>query len=289
MLYIEDIILNLFGIESSDNYLIYNEAYNKCSNILYNADVLKPVLEEKDRKFSISCFKKNVDNKSSIILEDVNLLVSYMRLDKFKKYKDNVSLLSKKKKQISVFDIPLKFGTRNITSYFSYGDLQSLPIIIESITLNRDDVRDDIITECKYIHEIGHALSQRKKKTLKNYLHFEFVPITLEFLYAYMNGGENVISEYVKCRITSFKNGLSPIPDTIDHMYNVSQLLAFQTIEKYIDFNNWQKKEMLSRLKDCLNCDIQVETFMEDYGIGFNDTESSVKSFRKTMERVGIK
>ena len=231
-----DCITSLLCIESCNNYLCDNETYNKCSNILYNADVVDSILQYKNKRPSLSGLKKKVYNKSSIILGDVDLMVNYMNFKEFRLYKDNISLIEEKKKSISAFDIPTKLDMRTVTAFYTYGDLKSLPVIIESIYLNNNKFGDNIIAECNYIHEIGHALSQRKKKTVRNYMHCEFIPITLELLYAYINGGDHTISEYVIERISSFKK--DPDPSIIKDCYNISQLLGFQAIEKYIDFNN---------------------------------------------------
>lgn len=289
MSYVKDIV-NYFGFESCDNYLCDNKAYNQCREILCDTTINLKALQENTKKVRISKLKKEVYHKSYFLLENVDLSVNCMNFNDFKVYIKNrdISLLEKKKKSIDVFKVPVSYDDANLTNYLIDVEMKSMPILAESISLNRCIQKNNLVLQSSYIHEIGHLLIQRKKKTIKNYVHMEFIPIMLELLYFYFNDEEEVLSANIIERLFHFQKSLS-IDYISSHLYDISALLAFQTIEKYIDFNNQQKNEMLSRLKDCLNCDIQVETFMEDYGIGFNDTESSVKSFRKTMERVGIK
>lgn len=283
------VLTKLFCLESSDNYLSDNETYNKCCNILCDANIDDSIKQERNIKPSLSEFKDKVHNKLSILLKDVDLIIDNMNYDEFTKYMNSISLLEENKKKISVLDLPTIFGSCDMTRYLISNDLELLPILIESIELNYHRFRNDLVSECRYVHEIGHSLSQRKKKTVKSFMHLEYAPVVLELFYTYLNYGEDSLPEYIIKRISAYQKQLSLPLGIINDQYGISQLLAFQTIEKYIDFNNWQKKEMLSRFRDCLNCDIQAEEFMKDYDIGFNDTESSVKSFRKTMERVGIK
>ena len=281
-------IIKYLGYTTAKMYLSNNKNYFECRNMLYNnRNVQHYNYNEDNKKIKISKLKKIV--KSNILLEGVNKTASYINTKKFNDYLNSKhNNLDSKVKNINIFNIPTEYGICSHTS-FNVTVNKTKPISVKKIYLENSLQHNNFLLENYYIHELGHILMLRNKGSVFNYLHHEFIPISLELLYSYINNSEdglNLImanrlentSQLITCNYSSYEEYVR------NNSYILSSLLSFQLLEKYLDFNTNQKIEMRNRLKDCLNGKIMVEEFMNDYDIGFNN-DNSIKYLKRTIYR----
>lgn len=246
--------LEYFGYKTTKNYLNGNKAYNECKNILWNitdkCSYINSKEIKKQKEIRISNLKNNVKEKSAILLEGVDLTTKYMSKIAFKIYTYcDYSVLERKAKNINIFDIPVKYSNFSFTTYYAtkfFGEI--CPILVKHILVDSVNKCNDFLLEKDYIHELGHVLTQRKRETINNYLHKEFVPISLELLYSYINSGENGLNEAMASRLdithSMMVNGYTSRDDaTINNSYLISTLLSFQMLEKYMEFEKNKKKK----------------------------------------------
>ena len=301
MNFINDIdrILEQFGYKTYNNYLTGNKAYNECKNMLWNitdkCSYSKGEEMANEKKIKISSLKEDVKRKSAILLKNVDLAAKYMNVIAFQIYANyDYSILEGKAKTINIFDIPVKYDSFSKVIYYAGVDTNSMifpAIIVRKILLKSFYKYSSFILERNYIYELGHILNLRKKGTTDNYLHKEFVPISLALLYSYINSGGSELNKAVAERLNLTHSMMvegytSRDEATVNNSYLISSLLSFQMLEKYMEFGSKQKEEMQDRLKDCLNGNISVETFMEDYDIGFNNEDKSKRYLKRTIERI---
>ena len=186
--------LKFFGYQTAEPYFRGNKNYWDCVNLLReNISLSHPSFENNLSKMPIRLnkLKKNVKNKSDILLKNVDLTVKYMSTRNFDR---NIHLdyeeLDKLAKRISVFEIPTKYENRSCYRCIT-SDIKKTPILFNEIWLNSFHSHNNYALEKDYIHELGHTLINRFASSTYNYLHGEFIPISMELLYSYLNMGEN--------------------------------------------------------------------------------------------------
>lgn len=281
-----------FGYESYQNYLCGNKAYEKCMNMILSL----PELDIDESSFShnkqpIKIQEMNVRNKSHKLFHDVDLNTFYMDLDTYTFYeKQGIDVLQEalntKVDYRSIFDIPIGFDSVAHIEYPINSLLPYAPIVVSNIYLNYRNV----FFEDDYIHELGHALVERKRGGKGHFVHSEFIPSFLSLLYLYENYYEDILNSRILDWLKEyyiriiFPSSINKIIGGDPHL--ISGILSFEALEQYIESSSIQKKEMLERLKHCLNNHISVETFMNDYNIGFQSVEKSYKYLNKTIDRL---
>lgn len=273
--------MDFFGYKTCEIDLEFDSDYEECIRLIDNAQIEKHIPNIK--RIMICRLKSIVEKNFKLMFNTLNLEVKQMNEKDFGIYLWNdkdTNNLEKKAKKISAFKVPTYYDNTSGCFYnFSTFDLRT-PILINKITITKD------FSEIFYAHEICHALLNRNKGIIENYMHAEFVSIFVELLYSYIYHGKNTLYEDVLIRFENIKKsfyasfGSSQIERDI---YIVSTLLAFDAFFKYINFSNILKLEMMKDLERVLNGNLILEDYFKKYEIQFNK-ETTNKMLTKTIE-----
>lgn len=281
------------------NYLIDSDIFF----YLYE-DVLKkhkyPIFKEEANKDSLEAIKNRVIVNTKDLLTGVNLDVKWLDSHTFNDIKHKYGLdyhgyVMAAAHEGTIFDIPIR-ESETYTSYidcYNGSDENFNDVLFRRIGIISDEDKD--IIESIYFHELGHALITRNINMCKNLLLDEYVPQCLEMFYNYFILGDEkaFVKKLLPKMETRARRGIllsrdhsyiSPF-DKNDLVYMIALFLSCITFEKYVDFNDEQKKEMQDDFRKVLNGTQTIEDFMKKYEINF-DNDEAVKLYKRSTERV---
>lgn len=278
----------LFGYKTDEKYYLDFDSFNNCIHLLLNNEIIE--YHPEFLKMRLRKLKKEVIENSKFILDGVDLNVYYMSEKDFGIYTWNVQdyekNMIKHAKIKNVFKLPVCYGNQDCLEFHLTIPYYDIPTLFKGISLTTYS------SDASYIHEIGHALMQRKKKNIENYYHGEFIPTLLEQLYMYHNYGLAGVDQVTLLALTDSKMGLKSLcfdnyKTEVRKSHLVSRLLAILATDRYIALSATEKQEMLNQLKSVLNCDLVLERFLENYQINF-ESDDIVKSLENRLKRLKI-
>lgn len=279
-------LMDYHGFQEKKNYLEDNCTYNNCLKMVKSTDI---IMLPYRKKAKIKKIVNEVREHSEFIFDDIDQDVIWMSNRKYKKHfstYDNDLIIKKYSKVKNIFDVPVKAGSKSCVIYNNHiSDDPFIPITINNIFLSR------FSTDVDYLHEISHILVGRNRGIVENYLHNEFVPIFLELLYSNNKDKKLLLEETMASRINNMKNSLEynfprdSYLATKRDKYLISGLFAFNAFNQYQNFNVEQKQDMLNSLKEVLNGESTVESFLTIYEIDFQLQSSNTEFLNNTIEK----
>lgn len=198
---------------------------------------------------------------------------------------------------------------QKLISESTIGDIFSIPVITSDVFTNKieyyrdnftnyEDIlffdilfspyQDPDIAKQSLYHELGHAFIERVPFTCSNRVFNEYISICFELFSAYFNSENPLSFKKISIkRINKRKENhqLFSFHFSKELNYTVSYVLAMMTLEKYLEFTNLEKEEMLKEFKKVLNNQLTVEEFLKKYNIGFRD-DKGIKLVKRNIERI---
>lgn len=147
-------------------------------------------------------------------------------------------------------------------------------------------------TSVSYVHEITHTELDSLPGIVSDYYNSEVLSIFLELLYAY-SSNENLLRVNDSNRILELINMLETVltPSKENHdtllegsKYICSTLKAFALFIKYYYGSSNLKKEILTRIQNVFDGDLQLEEMLSKYDITYESSQDE-KSLKKYFNR----
>lgn len=280
-------LMDYHGFQECDNYLENNATYNSCLEMIKN---MKTITLPYSKKIKIKEIIKETKNNSEFILDDVDQNIIYMNNKKYSKHfsiYNNDQIIKKYSKIKNIFDVSVKHGEKSSVIYNDCIEEDPfIPVTVNNIFLSRWS------SDVDYFHELGHLLIGRNRGIVENYLHNEFVPIFMELLYSCNKDQNLLLEKTIATRIDNMKYSLDCNISRNDSLteinrdkYLISGLFAFYAFNQYQNFNLKQKHNMLDSLKEVLNGESTVESFLTIYEIDFQTQFSNTDFLDETIEK----
>lgn len=283
------------------NYLmsesVFGDIYN---NILLKMEI--PEYEIIQACTPLNDIKSAVMNNTKDFLRDVNLDIKWLDEDYIKRLEHKHpfyahEVIMKEANNGTIFDIPLVSSPyfSSLIDIYEGTDEDFKDVVFKKIALLYDKEIDDNILEATYFHELTHALITRNWYMITNPLFDEFVPHVMEMIYNYYILGNE--ERYVKKLLQRMeartrgnlifdkKRTYIGMLDRLDFVYSMTLVLSCIAFEKFIEFDNNTKNEMISDIKGMLNGIITVDEFINKYEINM-DNDEATRLYKRTVERV---
>lgn len=242
----------------------------------------------------------SLDRKVLYLEEDHRLIYDFTAEHgelTIEKYDDFIKYLRKKARKREVTTLPIKWtvsSNRNGTSriYQEYPEelelIKKYPIISTGIHMKNQN--DDIGTTV-LVHEMTHALVDRHKGIIKNYLHDEILSIYLELVTAYeLDQTGQLLEIAAKYRLLNLKNSIFTsqqqrfnglLPD--GENYIDSSLYAFALFEIYRNSSNNARKAIREEINKTLSGNRQLEDTLQVLDITEEEGSKIMRHHIKTI------
>lgn len=283
------------------NYLMGASVFGDIHNdILLKMEI--PKYDIKPASTPLECIKKSVMDNTKDFLRDVNLNIKWLdeyRIEqlehKYPFYSHEV--IMEEAKDGSIFDIPLVCSPSfsSFIGIYEGKDENFRDVVFKKVAILMDKGMDDEILEATYFHELSHALITRNWYMMTNPLFDEFVPHVMEMIYNYyiLGNEERYVRKLLQRMEARTRSHLFidknksyiGMLERLDLVYGMTLVLSCIAFEKFIEFNDNDKQEMIDDIKKMLNGIITVEEFMKKYDVNM-DNDEATKLYERTVERV---
>lgn len=317
-------MMNLYGYETNVTDFFGTSSYKKLREVMLDnlpfGDLRRfdfdfyPLNEVKSSgKYVIDKHFGNLDLRVKSAKGDefeTRLVAMFGPNPKPDKYDDIIDFINNQIDFVRVTDIPVLLNTANTsggftsTTYF-YGIDQmneeyykKLPVCIKNITLE-GACNENI--KCIYVHEMAHALINRHKYNIKNYLNTEAFSIFMEKVAASdIDPSGDLLDMKSFYRIILNKHNMLDMEirkfnevnyyDILeDEKYIISTLYATALFDTYLKGSNKLKKEIDSSLGKVIMGEDILENVLEYYDAsldrGSNIMKRQIKRYQSEIER----
>ncbi len=269
-------------------FLATNEEYDK-TNFVPSSKTSQRLLLKDSKMFLQDTFRiHNIPYCDDLIL----------RLRAFTKVvndpKDIVKAYNELSISLSPFRIPIKFINEspyygNLLFQINYFDdeeqLKEMQLFVKGMELSKK--RSELTSVC-YTHEIVHTQLVRNKFIIDDYYNVELLSIFCELMYSYRTSKE-LFKEVLKNRINVFLEDYLAFRtyaydgdkekgewDTMmSCKYIVSTVKAFNLFNMYLEFNDSDKKYVISLIQDVFDGVITLEEMLKAVDVTY---ENSLKT-----------
>lgn len=266
-----------------------NDVFKRLCSSVASLD-LPGNLHTRDVLIDLLKIKKNVLIWSQSALEGVNTDVQIIREEELQKISSSYKVGWEREAlnasySGNIFDIPLE-----TTSMYA-GSIYHIECRVAAYRkrlfsyIKIGTPNYPICAEAVYVHELVHALIKRSADSLSNPLFDEYMSRVLELLYLYFSK-DSLFGFKCKC-IESLYECQTSSEEFDDMKYLVSDLLAFITLEQFLEFSPKDRDEMFGKIRKVLNCQMTIENFLCEYDFNL-ETDRSATLVNRMIDRIHI-
>lgn len=209
-----------------------------------------------------------------------------------------LNAISRLEKMYTPFKIPIIYEEKNkdygeFVPLYLGEDIYNLKLIFTEFRLSN---REYILKPLIYAHELTHSILEGNQNSINNYINYELLPISIEYLMA-MDIGKNIFEICYLKRLKDLlkyiemleKTQLNEIEKIKISSYINSILITNEIIKRYSKEKNIRRNILFEKINKILKDDQSIENFLIKESISYTPSlENMIKLLKKEEMYVSL-